>query len=110
MKTKSPMTRVAGLAAVAMSAMFFLQVGGGSAEAQGYRYMSCSELWYARNAIYAEKGYCFKTARARAVFGPACFPPFGQLSRWEQEEVEESSTKYLRAVPNPLMIRYVSIP
>ena len=49
--------------------------------------MSCSELWYARNAIYAENGYCFKTARARAVFGPGCFPPYGKLSRSEQRQI-----------------------
>jgi len=32
--------------------------------------MSCNALWNARNSIYAQNGYCFKTARARAVFGP----------------------------------------
>lgn len=63
-------------------------VGSGSAQAQDYRDMTCSELWYARNQIYAEKGYCFKTQRARAVFGRGCFPPYGRLSRWEREEVE----------------------
>ena len=26
------------------------------ANAQGYQYMSCGELWYARNAIYARQG------------------------------------------------------
>lgn len=47
----------------------------------------CYDLWYQRNAIYARKGYCFKTQRARAVFGPACFPPYGQLSPNEQRRV-----------------------
>jgi len=46
-----------------------------------------TELWYARNAIYAEKGYCFKTKRARRVFGKACFPPYGKLSGSEQSRV-----------------------
>jgi hypothetical protein len=76
------------MAAVAMSAMLFLEIGG-SAMAQRYRSMSCDELWYARNAIYADKGYCFETARARRVFGRACFPPYGELNRWEQQEVDE---------------------
>ena len=52
-------------------------------------YMSCNELWYARNAIYARNGYCFNTERARAVFGAGCFPPYGQLSGWERNRVNE---------------------
>lgn len=59
------------------------------ARAQNPAAMSCSELWYARNAIYARKGYCFKTDRARAVFGPGCFPPYGALNQWEQRRVNE---------------------
>jgi len=51
--------------------------------------MSCSELWYARNKIYARNGYCFKTARARAEFGPGCFPPYGELRGWEKRHVGE---------------------
>lgn len=30
---------------------------------------SCGQLWYARNQIYKEAGYCFKTARAIQAFG-----------------------------------------
>lgn len=30
---------------------------------------SCQELWVARNQIYKNAGYCFKTARAREHFG-----------------------------------------
>ena len=45
------------------------------AAARDPAYMSCEELWYARNRIYARNGYCFNTARARAVFGAGCFPP-----------------------------------
>ena len=32
---------------------------------------SCGELWYARNAVYKQAGYCFKTARAIRAFGNA---------------------------------------
>jgi hypothetical protein len=60
-----------------------------AAKAQDAAYMSCDQLWYARNAIYARNGYCFQTARARAVFGAGCFPPFGQLNGWEQNRVME---------------------
>ena len=51
--------------------------------------MSCGELWYARNKIYARNGYCFKTSRAIAVFGEGCFPPYGQLGGWEKARVDE---------------------
>ena len=30
--------------------------------------MSCENLWYVRNRIYDENGYCFRTARAREAF------------------------------------------
>lgn len=48
---------------------------------------SCGDLWYRRNAIYAEAGYCFQTARARAAFGAGCFPPYGRLSPRQQAQV-----------------------
>lgn len=59
------------------------------AAAQDAAYMSCDALWYARNEIYARRGYCFQTARAQATFGRGCFPPFGALSGWEKERVDE---------------------
>lgn len=57
-----------------------------------YWSMSCGDLWYARNAIYARNGYCFKTERARRVFGnegcrfdsEADVP----MSRAEREDIE----------------------
>jgi hypothetical protein len=51
--------------------------------------MSCDELWYERNQIYARNGYCFKTERARAEFGAGCFPPYGQLRGYEKNRVAE---------------------
>ena len=59
------------------------------ARAQDAGAMSCDQLWYARNAIYARNGYCFQTPRAQAVFGRGCFPPYGRLGGWEQERVQE---------------------
>ena len=32
---------------------------------------SCGDLWYQRNAIYKDAGYCFKTTRAIRAFGNA---------------------------------------
>lgn len=48
---------------------------------------SCQELWMERNGIYANKGHCFKTAKAIAVFGKACFAPYGKLSGAEYSTV-----------------------
>ena len=59
----------------------------GEVYAQDYDGMSCEQLWYERNAIYAAKGYCFKTQRARNVFGRGCFPPYGKLTPGEQRRV-----------------------
>ena len=54
--------------------------------------MSCGDLWYRRNAIFARNGYCFKTDRAIRVFGnQGCrFYVEGDvpMSRAEREEVE----------------------
>ncbi len=41
------------------------------ANAQGFLGNSCQELWYQRNALYKDAGYCFKTARAIRTFGNA---------------------------------------
>jgi hypothetical protein len=73
----------------AASAALLLMLDVGTAAAQPLRYMSCGELWYARNAIYAQSGYCFQTSRAIRVFGRACFPPYGRLSAYEQRRVNE---------------------
>jgi hypothetical protein len=59
------------------------------AVAQSAASMSCGELWYARNAIYARNGYCFETPRGRATFGPGCFPPYGQLRGYDRSRVNE---------------------
>lgn len=50
---------------------------------------SCRELWHERNGIYANKGYCFETDEAIAVFGRRCYPPFGELNAAERRTVDE---------------------
>jgi hypothetical protein len=54
------MAAVIGLAAVGLAATISL------ATAQ-----TCKSLWYQRNAIYKNAGYCFKTARGVREFGNA---------------------------------------
>jgi len=57
-------------------------------EAKTYAEMDCSQLWYSRNALFAEKGYCFKSPAAIKVFGRVCQPPYyGRLSKEEKAEV-----------------------
>ncbi|MFG1346739.1 YARHG domain-containing protein [Xanthobacter autotrophicus DSM 431] len=66
--------------------------GGGGAQpaaAQELGELSCRALWYRRNAVYAEQGYCFKTKDAIATFGERCFPPYGQLTPAQQRYVDQ---------------------
>jgi len=51
-----------------------------------YNNMGCYELWYARNAISAKKGYCFTKRKSINAFGKRCYPPYGELNRWETDE------------------------
>ncbi|ABS67609.1 conserved hypothetical protein [Xanthobacter versatilis] len=60
-----------------------------AAHAQALSELSCRALWVQRNAVYAERGYCFKTADAIATFGERCFPPYGQLTPSQQRYVDE---------------------
>jgi hypothetical protein len=55
--------------------------------AQDAESMSCDDLWYARNQIYARNGYCFQTDRAISVFGRGCFPPYGRVYGSDQRRL-----------------------
>jgi hypothetical protein len=33
--------------------------------------LNCDQLWFGRNTVFKERGYCFKTPRAISVFGNA---------------------------------------
>lgn len=51
---------------------------------------SCYDLWYERNLIYAEKGYCFKTDLARRTFSNfACRTDQPRFSPREQRRIDE---------------------
>lgn len=58
------------------------------AGAQDFASQSCGQLWHARNAVFAEFGYCFKTPQAISAFGRGCFPPFGKLPASAQARVD----------------------
>lgn len=53
-----------------------------------FAHLNCNQLWHARNAIFAEHGYCFKTARAKRAFPNNCFPPYGKnLPAWARNDI-----------------------
>ena len=54
-----------------------------------YAGLSCQQLWYERNAIFARNGYCFSSPRAIAAFGKGCKPPFGELPSNLKSVVQE---------------------
>ncbi len=55
--------------------------------AQAYGQLSCGQLWYERNAIFARYGFCFKTQQAINTFGRGCFAPYGNLPAAAQDRV-----------------------
>jgi hypothetical protein len=61
----SPTLKAVTLAALAFGAI------ASPALAQSYMRQSCQDLWVARNQIYKDAGYCFKTSRAIRYFGNA---------------------------------------
>lgn len=73
--------------AAAVSVGGALVLGSTVASAQGLAPLSCGQLWYERNAIYARHGYCFRTPQAIATFGRGCRPPYGRLSPRAAERV-----------------------
>ena len=72
---------------LALGIGFSIISGGNASYAQDPQSMSCDELWYARNQIYAAEGYCFRTRRAQAVFGTSCISPYGRLKPNEERQV-----------------------
>jgi YARHG domain len=58
-------------------------------EARNFNGSSCSQLWFARNEIFARNGYCFKTPRAIDAFGTGCFPPYGRLGASDTRDVAQ---------------------
>ncbi|MDB5524452.1 MAG: hypothetical protein JWM58_2215 [Rhizobium sp.] len=50
---------------------------------------SCYDLWYERNAIYNDNGYCFSTQLGQETFDNSdCYTSDVQLSRSEQRRVD----------------------
>ena len=51
------------------------------------RGLSCQNLWYVRNSIYDDHGYCFKTQAARAEFDNSdCYEREASRLRFNRHE------------------------
>ena len=50
---------------------------------------SCYNLWYERNQIYDDNGFCFKTALGKRTFDNSdCYTSHVNLSSDEQDQVD----------------------
>jgi hypothetical protein len=62
----------------------------GTSYPAGYfaRSFSCQELWFMRNSIYHDMGYCFQTARAIRTFGnQGCFTRNPHFNRHQRSNI-----------------------
>jgi len=51
---------------------------------------SCYDLWYERNAIYDENGYCFRTSLGKRVFDNSdCYTDKPTFTRAEQRRIDQ---------------------
>lgn len=51
---------------------------------------SCYDLWYERNAIYDDNGYCFKTSLGKRVFDNSdCYTSDPDFTRAEQRRIDQ---------------------
>jgi hypothetical protein len=72
--------------------LYALPARAGTNETQDQSYyagLSCNQLWYERNKIFAAAGFCFMSDRAISVFGTRCFPPYGELPDYRRNLVHE---------------------
>jgi hypothetical protein len=59
--------------------------------------LGCEQLWTVRNGIFASRGYCFKTARAREAFGNAgC--QYDDQSQVPLNDYERANIGLIRAI------------
>ena len=73
------------LAAIAIIAAIALPVSTASSYAA-----SCYDLWYERNQIYDDNGFCFKTQLGQETFDNSdCYTDNAQLSKAEQRRVAQ---------------------
>lgn len=50
----------------------------------------CDDLWYERNAIYNDNGYCFNTSAGRRTFDNSdCYTDDPDFTRREQRRIQQ---------------------
>ena len=73
------------LAAIAIIAAITLPVSTAASYAA-----NCYDLWYERNQIYDDNGFCFKTQLGQETFDNSdCYTDNAQLSKAEQRRVAQ---------------------
>jgi hypothetical protein len=82
-------TRTSLLAAMAAITTFASMATTPVMAGSDYIDWSCSELWEARNQIYKNSGYCFKTQRAKEYYGNGGCSNRSTLSASDRREVAE---------------------
>ena len=57
---------------------------------QGALADSCYDLWYERNAIYDDNGYCFRTSLGKRTFDNGdCYTDDPDFTRAEQRRIDQ---------------------
>jgi len=55
-----------------------------------YKNQGCFDLWYSRNLIYANDGYCFKSKLAKRFFNQKCSKKYiSNLNNFEIKDIQE---------------------
>jgi hypothetical protein len=50
---------------------------------------NCYDMWYERNSIYNDNGYCFKTRLGKQTFDNSdCYTRSPSFSSWEQDRID----------------------
>ena len=89
MENTMPNARCPGKLIAGLAVLGGLVLASAPAVAQGLGGLSCGQLWYERNSLFAQYGYCFQTQQAIATFGRRCHPPYGRLPPGAQSRVNE---------------------
>ncbi|MBX9457290.1 MAG: YARHG domain-containing protein [Rhizobium sp.] len=73
-----------------ISTLAILTVVGAATWAQPAFADACYDLWYERNAIYNDNGYCFNTRDGRRTFDNSdCYTDYPDFSRREQRRINQ---------------------
>jgi hypothetical protein len=73
-----------------ISTLSVIAVIGMASSAQPVFAGVCDDLWYERNAIYNDNGFCFKTRAGREAFDNSdCYTDAPDFTRSEQRRIDQ---------------------